>query len=235
MVVVKPLYDMAEAGVYWLFIYFKYYVKKLQITILIYDPCLLVTKESAEGFEIMGMQTDDTLGLSDDRFATRKAEIMSFKAKKRQFLDHQNPIIFNDCMLTADENNTLSLQQKNQAQQLQIVHNDAKYVQQRARGAYIAAICQPEASYNLFAAAQCRQPSKEETARLNSCIEWQMKNIDRGLNYIPLNMAKTKLYIMVNASFANNKDLSSQIGYIIIFGNEKKNKKSFKLVGNIVH
>jgi hypothetical protein len=111
-------------------------------------------------------------------------------------------------MLTANENNTLSLRQKNQAQRLQIVHNDAEYVQQRARGAYIAAICQPKASYDLSAAAQCRQPTKEETAKLNSRIEWQMKNIDRGLNYVPLNMAKTKLYIMVDASFANNKDLS---------------------------
>jgi hypothetical protein len=153
MVVVKLLYDMAEAGVYWFFTYFKHYVEKLQITTSTYDLCLLVTKESAEGFGVMGMQTDDTLGLSDDRFATREAEMMSFKAKKRQFLDHQNPIIFNGCVLIAGENNTLSLRQKNQAQRLQIVHNDAEYVQQRARGAYIAAICQPEASYDLFAAA----------------------------------------------------------------------------------
>jgi hypothetical protein len=63
------------------------------------------------------------------------------------------------------------LRQKNQEQRLQIVHNDAKYVQQRARGAYIAAICQPEASYDLSAAAQCRQPTKEKTAKLNSRIE----------------------------------------------------------------
>jgi hypothetical protein len=183
----------------------------------------------------MGMQTDNTLGLSNDKFATKEAEMMSFKAKKSQFLDHQNPIIFNGCVLTAGEDNTLSLRQKNQAQRLQIVHNDAEYVQQRARGAYIAAICQPEASYDLSAAAQCRQPIKKETARLNNRIEWQMKNIDQSLNYVPLDMAKTKLYIMVNASFANNKDSSLQIGYIIILGNEKKDEKSFKLVGNIIH
>jgi hypothetical protein len=35
-----------------------------------------------------------------------------------------------------------------------------------------------------------------------------MKNQNRGLDYIPLNMAATKLYIMIDASFANNKDLS---------------------------
>jgi hypothetical protein len=118
MVVIKPLYGIAEADVHWFFTYFKHYVEKLQMTILTYDPCLLVTKESAKGFGIVGMQTNDTLGLSDDRFATREAEMMSFKAKKRQFLDHQNPIIFNGCVLTAGENNTLSLRQKNQAQRL---------------------------------------------------------------------------------------------------------------------
>jgi hypothetical protein len=48
-------------------------------------------------------------------------------------------------------------------------------------------------------------------------------------------MAATKLYIMVNASFANNKDLSSQIGYIIVFGNEKKDNESFELSGNVVY
>jgi hypothetical protein len=88
MVVVKPLYNMAEAGVHWFFTYFKHHVEKLQITILTYDSCLLVTKESAKGFEVVEIQTDDTLGLSDDRFATKEAEMMSFKAKKRQFLDH---------------------------------------------------------------------------------------------------------------------------------------------------
>jgi hypothetical protein len=56
-------------------------------------------------------------------------------------------------MLTAGENNTLFLRQKNQAQRLQIIYNNAEYVQQQARGAYIAAICQPEASYDLSAAA----------------------------------------------------------------------------------
>ncbi|KAK1912835.1 hypothetical protein P3342_004771 [Pyrenophora teres f. teres] len=33
-------------------------------------------------------------------------------------------------------------------------------------------------------------------------------------------MEDLKLYAMVDASFANNKDMSSQIGYVIILGNE---------------
>jgi hypothetical protein len=44
-----------------------------------------------------------------------------------------------------------------------------------------------------------------------------------------------KLYAMVDASFANNPDLSSQMGYVIVLGNEKATKKSFEFTGNIIH
>jgi hypothetical protein len=44
-----------------------------------------------------------------------------------------------------------------------------------------------------------------------------------------------KLYAMVNASFANNPDLSSQMGYVIVLGNERVTKESFEFIGNIIH
>lgn len=46
-----------------------------------------------------------------------------------------------------------------------------------------------------------------------------------------------KLFVFVDGSFANNKDLSSQIGYIIILANEKFNdrKDEFSVMGNIIH
>jgi hypothetical protein len=45
-----------------------------------------------------------------------------------------------------------------------------------------------------------------------------------------------KLYVFVDALFTNNKDLSSQIGYVIILGNKTKiNDKTVFLYGNILH
>ncbi len=35
-------------------------------------------------------------------------------------------------------------------------------MQQRARGAYITSICQPEATFDLFVAAQHQEPTKED-------------------------------------------------------------------------
>jgi hypothetical protein len=65
-----------------------------------------------------------------------------------------------------------------------------------------------------------------------------MKNIDRGIKYIPLDLARTKLFVFVDGSFANNKDLSSQIGYLIILANEtvtENNYSDFEIKGNLIH
>jgi hypothetical protein len=88
------------------------------MAILTYDPYLLIITNKADGFGVVKLQTNDSFGLSNDIFAARKIEKMSFKAKEKQFLDFQNPIIFNDCVLIIGNNNVLFLKQKNQAQKL---------------------------------------------------------------------------------------------------------------------
>jgi hypothetical protein len=64
MVVLKPLYSVAEAGTYWWATYFKHHQEKLYMTTLTYDSCLLITTIK-ERFAIVRIQTDDTLGLLD--------------------------------------------------------------------------------------------------------------------------------------------------------------------------
>jgi hypothetical protein len=88
MVVLKPLYGVAEAGTYWWATYFKHHREKLHITTSTYDPCLLITT-AKERFAIVGMQTDDTLGLSDSRFITLEQDKLDkarFTAKPKETL-----------------------------------------------------------------------------------------------------------------------------------------------------
>ncbi len=61
------------------------------------------------------MQTDDTLGLSDDRFAVLKEEELNkagFTAKPKENLSTTNPLQFNSCILTLIDDGTLTLTQK---------------------------------------------------------------------------------------------------------------------------
>jgi hypothetical protein len=108
-------------------------------------------------------------------------------------------------------------------------------VEQRARGAYVASICQPEAAFDLSVAAQHQEPVQADVAALNRRLDWQTKNIDRGLKYIALELSTAKLFVFVDGSFANNKDFSSQIGYEIILANEKAGNDEFIITGNMIH
>jgi hypothetical protein len=89
-------------------------------------------------------------------------------------------------------------------------------VAQRARGAYITTVCQPESSYDLSFATQVTDPQEADVKQLNKRIQWQIDNATRGLTFVPLDMSSLSLLVFTNASFANNKDLSSQIGFVII-------------------
>lgn len=57
---------------------------------------------------------------------------------------------------------------------------------------------------------------------------WQLENDTRGLTFVDLDMETAKLIAFVDASFANNKDYSSQTGYVIALADAKSN-------ANIIH
>ncbi|GAO20099.1 hypothetical protein UVI_02042530 [Ustilaginoidea virens] len=256
MEVVKPLYGIAEAGTHWWATYFRHHREKLGMTTSTYDPYLLISAGNDRTddtdhtgdticFGIVGMQTDDTLGLSDDAFFQREELELTkagFNAKPKTRLSPTVPLIFNGCILTANSGG-MTLCQKGQSKKITTIDKNTptaqrNYVEQRARGAYVATVCQPEASFDLSVAAQHQQPDPEDIARLNKRLQWQRDNQDRGLRYINLALTTAKLFVFVDGSFANNKDLSSQIGYVIVLGNEEDNPtdnaNAFLLTGNII-
>jgi hypothetical protein len=82
--VIRPFYGIAESGVYWWFIYHKHHINELGITILTYDPCLLITSKGP--FGITSMQTDDTLILCIPEFSAteeKKIQKATFRAKPK--------------------------------------------------------------------------------------------------------------------------------------------------------
>jgi hypothetical protein len=232
--VVKPLYGVPEAGNHWFKTYHQHHVRKLKMDQSTYDPCLLYTLSN--GLGIVGLQTDDTLFLADQTFAdAEETELQEAKllAKPREQLTEQTPIKFNGGLIT-QKGNLIELTQERQAQNLKLVtarptdltssrgetrktvNTKDQYVAQRARGAYIATVCQPESSYDLSFAAQVTDPQEADVKQLNKRIQWQIDNAARGLTFVPLDLNSLSLLVFTDASFANNKDLSSQIGFVIV-------------------
>jgi hypothetical protein len=190
------------------------------------------------------MQTDDTLILGSDEFATLEEKELAeakFSAKPKDTLSPGSPLIFNGCVLTQKEGDvTVELRQKDQGKRLKPIDHKSKdfkhaYMEQRARGAYIATICQPEAAFDLSIAAQHQDPAEADVNALNKRVMWQMTNLDRGIKYIAIDLSTAKLFVFVDGSFANNKDFSSQIGYEIILANESAQNEEFEITGNLIH
>ena len=70
---------------------------------------------------------------------------------------------------------------------------------------------------------------------LNKRLKWQIENKKKGIRFIPIKLKAAKLFVFVDGSFANNKDLSSQIGFVIVLANETHCEGEFKIKGNILH
>lgn len=55
LLIVKPLYGLAEVGNHWFAIYLDHHKEKLGIKMWSYDACLLITKNKSENFGIAGL------------------------------------------------------------------------------------------------------------------------------------------------------------------------------------
>ena len=87
-----------------------------------YDPCLLIPTEEALGN--VGMQTDDTLFLGSEEFATledNELQKANFSAKPRNELSPTSNLMFNRCVLLQADNMMILLQ-KDQGKKLQLIN-----------------------------------------------------------------------------------------------------------------
>jgi hypothetical protein len=250
--VVKPLYGVPEAGNHWFNTYHRHHLEKLGMEQSTYDPCLLYTPESGKsnGFGVVGLQTDDSLILADNHFAdTEEARLQDagLPSKPRERLSQQNPLKFNGGLIQLEPTNVVHLTQRRQCENIKLVAANKpvnlassrgvirkavapkdQYIAQRARGAYIASVSQPEACFDLSFAAQAIDPKDTDIKQLNKRLQWQINNASRGLRFVELDPETLRLIVFTDSSFANNQDLTSQIGFVIVLA-DKTDK------ANIIH
>jgi hypothetical protein len=245
--VIKPLYGVPEAGNHWFGTYHSHHSKELGMEQSTYDPCLLYRNSP---FGVVGLQTDDTLFLGTPEFADLEQISLTkaqFLAKEREQLTFTQPLKFNGGLIQLDSTDmAITLTQERQCKSLRLVSSKPatttssrgtirselspkdQYVAQRARGAYIASVSQPEASFDLSFAAQMSNPDQLDIKALNKRLQWQLDNQTRGLRFVKLDCNSLKLLVFTDSSFANNKDHSSQIGYVLVLA-DKDNK------ANVIH
>lgn len=182
MQILRTLYGLPESGAYWFRTYQKHHRDKLSMHVSSYNPCLLITNKD-NIFGIVGLQTDDTLILGDKTFLRledHELEKAKFSAKPTTELTTLNPLTFN-CGRVIQDGNDIVLVPKDQGDQIELIDANSPtykedYLAQRARGAYIASTCQPQASYDLSVAAQNQDPTQAQIDLLNKRLQWQIEN-----------------------------------------------------------
>lgn len=149
---------------------------------------LLITDGPKDEFGLLGMQTDETLFVGTPAFVNKEEkeiQNVTFLTNPITILSPKNQLEFNGCTITMvgkmDGSGCLELTQKGRGTKLVLIdladpEQAQKYVEQPARRAYIASICQPEASFDLTVAAQAQKPDEEDIKRLNEQLEWQINN-----------------------------------------------------------
>lgn len=135
----------------------EHHTKELGMKPSTYDPCLLIANKDI--FGLVGMQTDDTSILGDIKFSEKKEEKLKFNAKPKKQLSTTNPLVFNGSILSLNEDFSIALIPNGQERKIVLLNLNNEntsaikfsvashsliqktYVQQRARGAYLASIC----------------------------------------------------------------------------------------------
>ncbi|KHJ31689.1 hypothetical protein EV44_g3301 [Erysiphe necator] len=218
----KPLYGVPEAGNHWLYTYYKHLTEKLSLIPSTFDPCLLCSSDSdADEFGVVGLQTDDTLFLANQKFADKEENEIK---KAKLIAKDRKPSLKN--LKLVQPHPTDILNSRGKLRKASSTHD--QFVAQRARGAYIASVCQPEASFDLSFAAQAVRLNNTDINSLNKRLKWQLENSERGLRYVELDKSSIELVVFTDSSFANNKDFSSQIGFVVVL-KDKENR------ANILH
>lgn len=192
-----------------------------------FDPCLLYNC-SKEIFGVVGLQIDDTLFIGNKELATMEEKqlcLAKIEAKPRDMLAINSPITFNGGVIIM-ENHSILLSQSSQYERIKLlsIENGSKeeYVSQRARAAYVATTCQPEASFDLSFAAQITNSVAEDFKCLNRRLQWQINNKNWGLKFEQLNRDSLQIIVFTDSSFANNHDYSSQIGFLSVLTDGSK-------------
>jgi hypothetical protein len=111
-----------------------------------------------------------------------------FLAKERERLTSTHDLKFNGGIIHLEDDESITLTQERQYKNLKLVRSEdtsmtssrgairqnlntkEQYIAQRARGAYVASVCQPEAAYDLSIAAQAIKLTEKDVKTLNKRI-----------------------------------------------------------------
>lgn len=226
----RPLYGIPESGLHWFLTYHKHHTKGLQMKNTTVDKCLLYTNHSSALHGITALQVDDSFGHGNTLFLQKEEEnckvFQKLKSKPRILLTE---VTFNGSNITRLLGGGYKLHQSDKLRQLEIPENDEDMGTVRAQIQYIATCTRPDlCSPSQMLAAAVNNPDRTVCRKLTKLVRWAKDTADVGLQYQNLDLETLRIMLFTDASFANNRNLKSQLGFIILLTDKHSN-------ANVIH
>ena len=243
----KPLYGICDSGDYWAATFTHYVTEVLKMTPLDGDPSMYQHKIDGETEGLLGAYVDDNLFVGSDNFEDTIHRIAKKFESKPIERDHVEFVGINIRTVTEkDGSRTFLANQQHYLAKLKTVPLDSKFEFFRSVRSCVSWLThtRPDLCCTSNRASQVTKEnfSVSDIKQLNDAINCVKNSPRLTLKYPKLDHDTLHLRAYADASFASNKDLTSQLGYLILLcdGNNRchvinyASRKSRRVVKSIM-
>lgn len=224
----KPLYGIPESGLFWFETYHNHHLSNLGMQAAKADPCFFFKKTKGFIPNFVVLQVDDSLGNGESSFLDSEEKEMKFDCKPRTILSRGVSVKFNGTIVSRNQDDSYSMKQSPKLK-TEIPTTKDKMVSVRAKFQYIGNCTRPDISGVVqMMAKEVRTPTNDTFKCMKHIAEYCNQSSGEGLTFVKLDRNSLRLLLFTDAAFANNSDLCSQMGYILLLA-DASNKC------NIVH
>ena len=219
----KPLYGLCESGDLWHNTFDRHHKKDLGMKPLRCDPALYVLMKDNVLQGLSGWYVDELIRTGNTTFK----ELARETNRKFEMADDQDlPCVFTGFSLKRSQDGTFIQDQHEYLKRLEELPADCPFKAFRSMRMKLAwlANTRPDCLFEISQLAQITEEMYEEDRRkvvrqLNRTIRYAIQN-QISLQIPVLNIDTLRIIGYSDSSFANNRDLSSQLGHICFLGDD---------------
>lgn len=224
----RPLYGLPESGVCWYNTYSGHHRDVLNMKSTATDPCFLYRHNKNEDLDgMVCLQVDDSIGSGSSEFLEQEEkESKIFNSKGQTILKENQDTKFNGQHIMR-HGNIISVHQVSYCDRMpetKIERSPESFMSHRGQAAYVSTCTRPDitCAINQLSQIKATEATEEDFKKLDNIFK-KAKNENLKLKYGNVDLQSAEIHVFTDASFANNKDLSSQLGYVILIVDETGN------------
>lgn len=217
----KPLYGLCESGDLWHQTFADHHKKELGMVPLRSDQALYIWIPGKDLKGLSGCYVDDILRAGDPSFAKHAKKT---RTRFEMADDEPLPCTFTGFVISRNDSGALIIDQREYLKKLEALPPNATFKQIRSMRQKLGWLSnsRPDCLFEVSQLAQItdehfENSPKPHLTRINRATSCAIKN-HTSLLLPKLDIKTLRVIGFSDSSFANNHDLSSQIGYIVFLG-----------------